>query len=150
MERDGGTRGKRSRSIRGPELARSNARIQFLRSFNHFECARLPSSFLFLPFAFIFRLYRSIPGLSLALRYLREQSTIFSLPSHLSSPFRVLSFLFSPLRSLFFLSVRLLSPPPWVRPGSRSSLTLPKNKFKESSCSRGVFTLASHAEFRIF
>lgn len=33
-------KGKRSRSIRGPELARSNARIQFLRSFNHFECAR--------------------------------------------------------------------------------------------------------------
>lgn len=32
-------KGKRSRSIRGPELARSNARIQFLRSFNHFECA---------------------------------------------------------------------------------------------------------------
>lgn len=29
-----------SRSIRRPEAARSNARIQFPRSFNHFECAR--------------------------------------------------------------------------------------------------------------
>lgn len=149
MKRDGGTRGKRSRSIRGPELARSNARIQFLRSFNHFECARLPSSFLFLLFAFISRLSRSIPGLSLALRYLREQSTIFSL-SPLPTPLRVLSFPFPLWVPRFFLSDRLLSPPPLDRSGSRSSLTRPKNKFKESSCSRGVFTLASHAEFGIF
>jgi len=45
LERRGWQEGRRyrswrtSRSIRRPEAARSNARIQFPRSFNHFECA---------------------------------------------------------------------------------------------------------------
>lgn len=66
-------KGKRSRSIREPELARSNARIQFLRSFNHFECARSLSSFLFSSsrsFAFIsFHILPSILAYD-SLRYL--------------------------------------------------------------------------------
>lgn len=42
-----------SRSIRRPEAARSNARIQFPRSFNHFECARfLQLSPSYLPYPF--------------------------------------------------------------------------------------------------
>ena len=66
-------KGKRSRSIREPELARSNARIQFLRSFNNFECARSLSSFLFSSsrsFAFIsFHILPSILAYD-SLRYL--------------------------------------------------------------------------------
>lgn len=63
-------KGKRSRSIRGPELARSNARIQFLRSFNHFECTRSLSSLLFPPFAFIsFHILPSVLAYD-SLRYL--------------------------------------------------------------------------------